>query len=552
MLNKQKIVSDYLVAKGIIGVLELKQALEEQFSAQERIELILKRYNVFDEEQLGELIVQELGLTVVEFSVLEFRREVLGLINPSFANRFRVFPVHFIEDVLIVAIDTPLNVLSLGYFSSVLKIKLETVIIRAKQMNELLEEYYPISGTALVNRSGTDNEANSLTPEEEAPVIQLVSMLISDAYRKRASDIHVEPMYDTLKIRYRIDGLLREVQSPGKKLQAALISRIKLMAGMNIAEKRLPQDGRIRTVVDNKEFDLRISTLPSHHGESVVLRILDKRVMHVEELGFSDQQQQMFKEIIGLPNGIILVTGPTGSGKSTTLYAVLSSIDRARKKILTVEDPVEYQINGINQVQVKSKIGLSFARVLRSMLRQAPDIIMVGEIRDIETARIAVQSALTGHLIFSTLHTNDAPSAITRLVDMGIQPYLVGATLQAVLAQRLIRLLCPKCRQEYHPPKDEMRILEWVDSKKEIVLYRAKGCNFCSHTGYLGRTGIFELLIINDKIRQLMHEYVPSTVIREHAREMGMVTLKDHARRKVLDGVTTFQELVRVTQNDID
>lgn len=549
MLNKQKFISEFLIAKGIVSFEQLQEAKLMQQRTQERIEDILKNLDIIFDDNLNNLIIEELGLSFVDAFKFSRDASALEIINSFLANHFRIFPLKKENERLIIAFDDPLNFLSLEYFSSILGIRVDGELITKKQMSELLDKYYPQEANiAMANEVQTEETIL----EDDAPIIQLVSILISDAYKKRASDIHVEPMYDKLRIRYRIDGLLQEVQPPDKKLQASIISRIKLMAGMNIAEKRLPQDGRIRTVVNNREFDLRVSTLPAHYGESVVLRILDRRIISIEEVGFSQMQLEAFKSMTAKPNGIILVTGPTGSGKSTTLYAVLNSINKSKKKILTVEDPVEYQISGINQVQVKTKIGLSFSRVLRSMLRQSPDVIMVGEIRDLETARISVQSALTGHLIFSTLHTNDAPSAITRLVDMGIKPYLVAATIQAVLAQRLIRLLCPQCKQKYRPPKNEIKILELEQSGEDINLYREKGCNHCAFTGYKGRTGIFELLIMSDQIRELAHEHVSSASIREESRKAGMITLKEHAKAKVLEGITTFQELIRVTQSDID
>ena len=551
MPNRQKFISEFLVAKGIVDFKQLQQAKLTQKRTQERVEVILKNISDIFNENLSDLIIEELGLTFVDGAKFSQDAGLLETVNSFLANRFRIFPLKLENDVLILGFDNPLNFLSLEFFSDILGFDVKGELISKEQMDALLFKYYPVEADKVTQVKIP--EQDDILPEDEAPVIQLVSMLITDAYQKRASDIHVEPMYDKLRIRYRIDGLLAQVQSPEKRLQPALISRVKLMAGMNIAEKRLPQDGRIRTVVNNREFDLRVSTLPGHYGESLVLRILDRRIINIEEVGFSQTQLESFRKVTNMPNGIVLVTGPTGSGKSTTLYAVLNSIDRSKKKILTVEDPVEYQINGINQVQVRTKIGLSFSRVLRSMLRQAPDVIMVGEIRDLETAQISVQSALTGHLIFSTLHTNDAPSAITRLIDMGIQPYLTAATVQAVLAQRLVRLLCPKCKQEYSPPKDEVKILELeAENTGKYKLYQAKGCSQCGFTGYKGRTGIFELLILDEQIRQLAHEHVSNTVIREAARRKGMTTLKEHAKEKVLNGLTTFQEVVRVTQSDID
>jgi len=552
MLDKAKAITEFLTAKGIVTLKQLEQAQALQKQTQETISDILRRRNVICDENLSDLMIEQLGFSVLDPVVLNLDVEVLERINSFFANRFRMLPLKFEDETLFVAFDNPINFLSLEYFSKFLGYELEAELMDRRKMDDNLEKYYPKTDNNIFATIDEEAQEEDFVPEDEAPIIQLVSMLITDAYQKRASDIHIEPMQDELRIRYRIDGLLQQVQSPQKKLQAAIISRIKLMAGMDIAEKRLPQDGRIRTVVDKREFDLRISTLPAHYGESVVLRILDRRVMRIEDIGFSDKQTADFKNIINFPNGIILVTGPTGSGKSTTLYTVLGTMNRSKRKMLTVEDPVEYQISGINQVQVKPLIGLSFSRVLRAMLRQAPDIIMVGEIRDFETASISVQSALTGHLIFSTLHTNDAPSAIARLVDMGIKPYLAAATLRAVLAQRLIRLLCPFCKEPYTAPKDELRILDIASSDKEITLYRATGCGRCINTGYLGRTGIFELLIITDEIRQLIHEHLPSSAIREKAKAMGMLGLKEHAIEKVLSGITSFQELVRITQTDVD
>ena len=550
MLNKQKIISEFLTAKGIITPEQLQQAKLLQMRTHECIDNVFRKLNIFFDEHLGDLIIAEQGLTFYDPFEASLDLVVFDSIDPFFFHRFRIVPLYRELDKLTVVVDNPLNFLSLEYFSEIFGSDISAELVRSQHLDELLKKHYPVAYEEITDSSV--DESVTLEAVDEVPVVQLVSMLISDAYRRRASDIHIEPMQDSLRIRYRIDGLLQQVQSPVKKLQSAVSSRIKLMAGMNIAEKRLPQDGRIRTIVDNREFDLRVSTLASHYGESLVLRILDRRIMNPEELGFSEKQLNMFKNITNLPNGIILVTGPTGSGKSTTLYAILSSINRSQRKILTVEDPVEYQISGINQVQVKPHIGLSFARVLRSMLRQAPDIIMVGEIRDMETAGISVQSALTGHLIFSTLHTNDASSAISRLIDMGIKPYLVAATLRAVLAQRLIRLLCSHCKEAYEAPKDESRILEIEKQNSVQFLYRAKGCSQCAHTGYLGRSGIFELLVFNDEIRNLIHKNKASTEIREKARACGMMTLKEHATQKVLEGITSFHELVRVTQSDVD
>jgi general secretion pathway protein E len=383
----------------------------------------------------------------------------------------------------------------------------------------------------------------------EAPIIKLVNLLISGAVEGRASDIHIEPFEDELKVRYRIDGVLHGVISDPKKLQAAIVSRIKIMAKLNIAERRLPQDGRIRLKVGDREIDLRVSTIPVLHGESVVMRILDKKsiVIDLNQLGFDDVTLDGLNYLIARPHGIVLVTGPTGSGKTTTLYGALDKINSPEKKIITVEDPVEYQLTGVNQIQVKQQIGLGFATALRHIVRQDPDIIMIGEIRDLETAEIAIQSALTGHLVFSTLHTNDAPSAVTRLLDMGVQTFLLSSTVRGILAQRLVRVICPLCK-EVDPnagTKEELRLLSIPDG---ATLYRGTGCEHCAYTGYFGRTGLFELFLIDDTIRRLILEKADANEIRAAARKNGMRTLLEYGSKVVRDGLTTLSEIFRVTQ----
>lgn len=383
----------------------------------------------------------------------------------------------------------------------------------------------------------------------EAPIIKLVNLLITRAVESRASDIHIEPFEDELKVRYRIDGVLHDVESTPKKLQAAIVSRVKIMARLNIAERRLPQDGRIRLKVGESEIDLRVSTIPVLHGESVVMRILRKEgiVIDLDLLGFPANTLSDFNHLITKPNGIILVTGPTGSGKTTTLYGALDKINSPDKKIITVEDPVEYQLKGVNQIQVKPQIGLNFANTLRHIVRQDPDIIMIGEIRDLETAEIAIQSALTGHLVFSTLHTNDAPSAITRLIDMGVENFLLSSTIRGILAQRLVRVICPSCREADASvaEKEELSIL---GIGTDVTLHRGRGCEKCAFTGYYGRTGIFELLVVDDEIRKLVLRNSDANQLRETARQRGMRTLLENGSEKIRSGVTTLSEVLRVTQ----
>jgi general secretion pathway protein E len=383
----------------------------------------------------------------------------------------------------------------------------------------------------------------------EAPIIKLVNVLISRAVEGRASDIHIEPFEDDLKVRYRIDGVLHTIETVPKKLQAALVSRIKIMAKLNIAERRLPQDGRIRLKVGEKEIDLRVSSIPIIYGESVVMRILDKEgiVIDLDQLGFSEDILVPFQKLIKKPNGIILVTGPTGSGKTTTLYGALDKINLPDRKIITVEDPVEYQLKGVNQIQVKPQIGLSFANTLRHIVRQDPDVIMIGEIRDLETAEIAVQSSLTGHLVFSTLHTNDAPSAITRLLDIGVESFLLSSTIRGILAQRLVRVICPHCREK-DTSVISLEELAPFDIGAEVDLYQGKGCEKCTHTGYLGRTGVFELLVVDDDIRRLILRSADANELRTMARQRGMKTLLEDGAAKVRNGLTTLREVFRVTQ----
>jgi general secretion pathway protein E/type IV pilus assembly protein PilB len=393
------------------------------------------------------------------------------------------------------------------------------------------------------------------TVDADAPIIKLVNTLIVDAFKSRASDIHLEPLEKRFRVRYRIDGMLHEMKSPPKRLQPSIISRLKIMSNMSIAERRIPQDGRIQAGVGGKTIDLRVSCLPTNHGESIVMRILDKEGLKLGlgELGFFTDDQQTFERLISLPDGILLVTGPTGSGKTTTLYAVLNYINRPDRKIITVEDPVEYQMSGINQVQVNESVGLTFSMALRAMLRQAPNVIMLGEIRDLETATIAINASLTGHLVFSTLHTNDAPSAVTRLIDIGAKPFLVASSTRAMMAQRLVRKVCRRCGAPYVPAETELRSLN-IDpgSIANATFMKGKGCNDCNKTGHRGRFGIFEMFVVDDEVRKLIYDKVPSSVLRIRAREMGMRTLREDGARKVLAGLTSPEEVIRATIGDVE
>ncbi len=421
------------------------------------------------------------------------------------------------------------------------------------QLGSAEEVMETISGedlSSVVNEFEKPKDLLELT--EDAPIIRLLNAVLQQAVKERASDIHIEPYEKELEVRFRIDGVLTKVLSPPKLIQDALVTRVKVMAALDIAEKRLPQDGRIRLLIGGRDIDIRVSIIPTIYGERVVLRLLDRAqgVKGLHEVGLEDDDQRLMEELLSRTNGILLVTGPTGSGKTTTLYACLNKIYSITKNIVTIEDPVEYQLKGIGQIQVAPKIGLTFANGLRSILRQDPDVIMVGEIRDLETAEIAIQASLTGHLVLSTLHTNDAPSALTRLLDMGIEPYLLASSITGIVAQRLVRTVCPHCKIPYEPSQAERAYFE-AQSSQIFHLIKGAGCDRCKNTGYHGRTGIFELLVIDNEIRQMISQKVDSQSIKQYAVKKGMKTLRIDGLRKVLKGITTLEEVLRVTQKEV-
>jgi len=442
------------------------------------------------------------------------------------ARRYGIIPIRKDADTLVIAIGDPLDIQTLDTLRYLLKHPIEVMAALPEEIEKALDRLYPQTADPDFFEPSEEAPVVLKETEDDEPVIRLVNLLISEGFRARASDIHLEPLNEHFRVRYRIDGVLQEVDGPPRRLHPTVISRIKIMAKMNIAEKRLPQDGRIEIRVVGHDLDLRVSTIPTNHGESIVMRILDKQSLlpGLEHLGFSHDNRQTFERLITRPDGILLVTGPTGSGKTTTLYACLNHLNHPGRKIITVEDPVEYQLGGINQVQVQPRIGLTFSAALRSILRQAPNIIMIGEIRDRETAEIAVNSALTGHLVLSTLHTNDAPSAITRLIDIGVKPFLIASSVRAIMAQRLVRTLCGECGGD--------------------------GCLTCGHSGFSGRKGIFELLSVNDEIRQMIHDGASTPALRAKARTLGMDTLREDGLRKVEEGLTTLNEVLRTTLGD--
>ena len=489
---------------------------------------------------------------------------VLDGLSSRFIRENRIVPLELKNNVLKVLMADPDNGEVIDALGVALGADVQAYTGDGKAIDDYISRYYG-QETQDINKiiENIDDKGSDLTAEEgedighlkdlasEAPIIKLVNLLIARASESRASDIHIEPYDDELIIRYRIDGVLHTVETAPKKLQAAMVSRIKVMAKLNIAERRLPQDGRIRIKVAEKEIDLRVSTIPVIYGESVVMRILDKEsiVIDLGLLGFPGDTLAQFYKLIQKPNGIILVTGPTGSGKTTTLYGALDRINSSERKIITVEDPVEYQLKGVNQIQVKPQIGLNFANTLRHIVRQDPDVIMIGEIRDLETAEIAVQSALTGHLVFSTLHTNDAPSAITRLLDLGVERFLLSSTVRGILAQRLVRVICPYCKEK-DPSIAGREELATLGLGAEVELYRGRGCEKCTFTGYRGRSGVFELLVVDEEIRKLILRNADANELRQIARRQGMKTILEDGASKVAKGTTTLSEIFRVTQEE--
>lgn len=512
-------------------------------------------------------LAHQFGMEFVTLTNAEIDQEIIDMVPGEVARRYHVVPIYRMDNTITVALGDPLDVETLDSLRYVLRCDVSGAVAMPEEIEAAINKYYPATGSTVASMYDELTEGSVSLPGEkppslegedevtdaDAPIIKLVSLIILEAFRSRASDIHLEPLEKKFRVRYRIDGVLHEVESPPKRLQSAIISRVKIMANMSIAEKRLPQDGRIQINVMGRDLDLRVSSVPSNHGESIVMRILDKEslALGLPKLGFFSDDQQTFERLIGLSDGIILVTGPTGSGKTTTLYACLNHINKPDRKIITVEDPVEYQITGINQVHVRADIGLTFAAALRSILRQAPNIIMIGEIRDLETAEIAVNASLTGHLVFSTLHTNDAPSAVTRLIDIGVKPFLVASSTRAIMAQRLVRRICERCKEPYKPTDAELRALGALAGEVSAAqLYRGRGCADCNYTGYRGRLGIFEIFVITDEIRHLIYERVSASQLRARARQLGMRTLREDGIRKVVAGITTLEEVIRTTMGD--
>ncbi len=556
---------EILLSKGKLAKAGLDKALLlQREEPSRRFGELLQRLGLISWRDVADTLAEQLGLLVIvavdypEFAVVEEK------VSPRFMRETQTLPVAEDSETLTVAMSDPTNQYAIDAYRVVTGRQIVPVVAVTDELATALEQLYG-AGRSQMGQIVDDIESVELhdfdggdvqhlkDQASEAPVIRLVGLIIRKALETRASDIHIEPFENRLIVRYRIDGVMHEVESPPRRLSAAVISRVKIMANLDIAERRLPQDGRIKLRLQGKEIDLRVSTVPTMHGESVVMRILDKGgvPLNFESLGFEPDLLSKFNELLLRPHGILLVTGPTGSGKTTTLYTALAMLNKPDVKILTVEDPVEYQMDGINQIQVKPQIDLTFANALRSIVRQDPDVIMIGEIRDLETAQIAVQSALTGHMVLSTLHTNDAASTINRLLDMGVEDYLLTSTVVGVQAQRLVRTLCRHCREPYHALPEivlETGLQQFVTDPRAVTLYRPVGCEECAQTGFMGRVAIVEVMPMSDGIRALVMRHAGSGELQKQAEAEGMHTMYQHGLRKVLAGVTTLEEVLRVTR----
>ncbi|HYG78445.1 MAG TPA: ATPase, T2SS/T4P/T4SS family [Planctomycetota bacterium] len=568
MSDARRFLGEILMDMGCVTQDNIDAALEKQMNGEKaKIGEIFVADGLCGPNDITSALAEQFNMEMVDLEGLEVAKAVIDMVPSELCRENHIMPIDMFDGVLTVAIADPLDLQSLDNIRFVINSQVEPVLATREAIDSAIDKYYgdgqinlkdqiaDLSATHLsnmgievVDTEGIKQDAERIgVDDDDAPVIKLVTLIITEAVKSRASDIHVEPMMDRLRVRYRIDGNCYEMDSPPKRLQGSIIARIKIMAQLDMAEKRRPQDGKIQLKLLGRNLDLRVSTLPASHGESVVMRILDKAAISfgLEQLGFHNDDMKIFRNLIKKPNGIMLITGPTGSGKTTTLYSALNELNKPDRKIITAENPVEYTLSGINQCQINVSAGMTFQKALRAMLRQAPNIILVGEIRDEETAHIAIEAALTGHLVFATLHTNDAPSALTRLVDMGMAPFLVASSVQAVQAQRLVRTICPDCKA---PDTMDPAKLKAVGLREEQYmgkqLYRGTGCATCKERGFKGRKGIYEIMVMNSRLREMCFKKATTDALREQARRDGMNTLLDDGLRKVLDGWTTLEEVM--------
>ena len=559
MTSNDEYVVQLLTERGYLTDEQVSAAAGSMKAENETTLDVLVSGGTVDEDTVLGTIADQFGLKYCHIDTEAISADVTKTVTDEIAKKYGVVPVLASEDSVTVALIDPMGYDAIDSLRYVLHGKdVEAVLCPIAEAKAAQAKLYSDAGAADVSTRDDAAFGDDTAAGDDSAVIKLANMIITTAIKMKASDIHIEPMEKEFRVRYRIDGALRKMDSPPKRLQGAIISRFKIMSKMKISEKRIPQDGRIQINVGGKDLDLRVSSVPTNHGESIVMRILDKSNLSLglPQLGFLSDDQTTFERLIKLPDGVVLVTGPTGSGKTTTLYACLGQINTPDKKLITVEDPVEYQMSGINQVQVNKDVGLDFSTALRSILRQAPNIVMIGEIRDEETADIAMEAALTGHLVFSTLHTNDAPSAVTRLLDIGVKPFLVASALRAAMAQRLVRAICEKCKESYTPSDREIKMLTGLASGSNAQIpdhmYHGVGCDRCGKTGYKGRKGIFEIFKVDDTVQRLIFDHAPATLLRQRARELGMRTLREDGMLKVASGMTTLSEVLRVTMGDAD
>ncbi len=555
MVMKKKFLGELLIEAGVITTEQRDKAMQEQKRLGKRLGETLISLGFITEEVMAKTLSAQMGLSFKELRLVTIKPEVISFVPESIARKHRVLPIETKDGKLILAMADPLDIFAVDEVRRITRMPVDAVVATETELIKMLDRHYKGEVDEVIKA------ADAYSPEkekvitaaeamlEDTPIVKLVSTIFTQAVKDRASDAHVEPYADSLRVRFRIDGKLHDIMKPPKHLHAGIISRIKILSGMDIAEKRVPQDGRFPINIENRQFDVRASTLPTLHGEKMVLRLLEKTdglpQLRLGELGFLEKTIRAYEKLLIKPYGFILSTGPTGCGKTTTMYASLRSINAAEKNVITIEDPIEYNLPNINQVQVNPKAGLTFASGLRSILRQDPDIIMVGEIRDVETASIATHAALTGHLVLSTLHTNEAVGAIARLIDMGVEPFLITSSLMGVLGQRLIVKICPYCKESYTA---ETELLKSIGVKGKILLHKGKGCSECRFTGYLGREGLFELLLITDGIKRLIVEKATASEIKAQALKEGFVTMRQEGLLKAVEGVTTLEEIIRVTQ----
>ncbi|MFH1854077.1 MAG: ATPase, T2SS/T4P/T4SS family [Candidatus Omnitrophota bacterium] len=563
-IKKTILLGEKLVQKGLISHQELDIALKEHEKIGQFLGITLIKLGFIKEEELYPVLSEQLNIAFVNIKDLAIAPDVFEKLPAKYACHYKLIPIKLEKDILTVAVTDPLDIRTLDDLRLLLGCDVIGVLASESDINEAIRKYYGLGAETIEEIVDTGDMAEEIALQtqktediedlaEDASIIKFVNQILVQAVRERATDIHIEPYEDALKVRYRIDGILYDVPVPVnvKFFHSAIVSRLKIMANLDIAERRLPHDGRINIKVGQDELDLRISILPTQFGESVDIRILSGKMLYsLESLGLSHSDLVILEELIKRPHGIIFVTGPTGSGKTTTLYSCLSKINNKDKKIITIEDPIEYQLKGITQIQIHPRIGLTFAAGLRSMLRHDPDIMMIGEVRDFETAEITIRVALTGHLVFSTLHTNDAAGGITRLLDMGIEPYLAASSVECFIAQRLVRLICPQCKVEKKPDKEILKEFNIEESVDNVVIYEGRGCEACKFSGYRGRTGIYEFLLMNEEIRDLMLRRASSDQIKNKALELGMHTLRMDGWKKIKKGLTTINEVIRVTEED--